>query len=145
LAARAAASAPTARAGRRRNPDPFMTALKQPITSSRAATVQKVVTPLGLEAWLVEDYAVPLVAFDFAFKCGSSQDPEDKSGVASMRSALLDEGAGPYDSDAFHRALDDRAVEISFHAAHDNFHGELKTLSRHVDEAFELLRVAVCE
>ncbi len=126
-----------------------MTALveKTPHSSakSRAETVQKVVTPLGLEAWLVEDYAVPLVAFDFAFKGGASQDPAGKGGVAHMLSALLDEGAGPYDSDGFHRALDDRAVELSFHAGHDNFQGELKTLSKHVDEAFDMMRVAVCE
>ena len=123
-----------------------MTALKvPPATVSRSAAVQKVTTPLGLEAWLVEDYAVPLVAFDFAFKAGASQDPAGKSGVAHLLSGLLDEGAGPYDSDAFHRALDDRAVEISFRPGQDNFNGELKTLSRHVDEAFELLRVAVCE
>ncbi|MDB5571364.1 MAG: peptidase domain protein [Hyphomicrobiales bacterium] len=126
-----------------------MTALQdtapQASPKSRAETVQRVVTPLGLEAWLVEDYAVPLVAFDFAFKGGASQDPAGKAGVAHMLSALLDEGAGPYDSDAFHRALDDRAVELSFHAGHDNFQGELKTLSKHVDEAFELMRVAVCE
>jgi hypothetical protein len=62
-----------------------------------------------------------------------------------MLSGLLDEGAGPYDSEAFHRALDDLAVEISFHADHDNVHGQMKTLSRNIDKAFDLLRVAVCE
>ncbi|HEY8579434.1 MAG TPA: pitrilysin family protein, partial [Beijerinckiaceae bacterium] len=122
-----------------------MTALTPTIAPSRAANVQKVRTPLGFEAWLVEDYAAPLVAFDFAFKAGAAQDPAGKSGVAHLLSGLLDEGAGPYDSDAFHRALDDRAVEISFRAGQDNFNGELKTLTRHVDEAFDLLRVAVCE
>ena len=41
--------------------------------------------------------------------------------------------------------MDDLAVEISFHADHDNFQGQLKTLSRNIDKAFELLRLAVCE
>ena len=44
----------------------------QPV--SRAATVQKVRSPGGIEAWLVEDYAVPLVAIDFSFKGGSSKE-----------------------------------------------------------------------
>ena len=122
-----------------------MTALKERPASSYAARVQKVVTPLGLEVWLVEDYTVPMLAFDFAFKAGANQDPAGKAGVAHMLSGLLDEGAGPYDSEAFHRALDDKAVEISFHESHDNFQGQLKTLSRHVDAAFELARLALCE
>ena len=115
------------------------------VAPSRAATVQKVKTPGGFEVWLVEDYAVPLVAFDFAFKSGAAQDPHGKPGVANMLAGLLDEGAGPYDAEAFHRAMDDLAVEISFHAEHDNFHGQMKTLSRNIDPAFELLRLAVCE
>jgi predicted Zn-dependent peptidase len=122
-----------------------MNAMTQTPAPSRAATVQKVKTPGGNEVWLVEDYAVPLVAFQFAFKAGAAQDPDGKAGVANMLSGLLDEGAGPYDSEAFHRALDDLAVEISFHADHDNVHGQMKTLSRNIDKAFDLLRVAVCE
>jgi zinc protease len=122
-----------------------MTAVVEKVALSRAATVQKLKTPGGIEVWLVEDYAVPLVAFDFAFKAGSAQDPADKAGVASMLAGLLDEGAGDYDADAFHRAMDDLAVEISFYADHDNFHGQLKTLSRNIDPAFELLRLAVCK
>ena len=122
-----------------------MTIVVEKGATSRAATVQKVKTPGGFEIWLVEDYAVPLVAFEFAFKAGAAQDPEGKPGVANMLGGLLDEGAGPYDAEAFHRAMDDLAVEISFHADHDNFHGQLKTLSRNIDKAFELLRLAVCE
>ena len=114
--------------------------------SSRAASVQKVVSPeAGVEAWLVEDYAVPLVAFDFAFRGGSAQETADKAGASSMLGALLDEGAGDLDSDAIHRALDDRAVEISFSADRDTFHGRMKTLTRHLDAAVDLLRLAVNE
>ena len=31
-----------------------------------------------------------------------------------MMASLLDEGAGDLDSESFHRALDDSAIEISF-------------------------------
>ena len=113
--------------------------------ASRSATVQKIRTPAGLECWLVEDYAVPLVAFDFAWRGGSVQDPAGKEGAASMLAGLLDEGAGPLDADAFHRALDDKAVEISFSADRDLFNGRMKTLTRHIDDAFEFLRLAVNE
>ncbi|HWG04682.1 MAG TPA: insulinase family protein, partial [Beijerinckiaceae bacterium] len=85
-----------------------MSAPMKIVSPSRAATVQKVVSKCGLEAWLVEDYAVPLVALDFAFRGGAVQDAPGKDGTATMLSALLDEGAGDLNSEAFHRALDDK-------------------------------------
>ncbi len=112
---------------------------------SRAAAVQKIVSKGGIEIWLVEDYAVPLVALEFAFKGGASQDPAGRPGVASLLAGLLDEGAGPYDSEAFHRVLDDYALEISFSADRDILSGRMQTLARHTDKAFELLRLCVNE
>ena len=122
-----------------------MTAVQQEQQTSRASRVQIVKTPLGIEAWLVEDYTVPMLAMDFAFTAGAAHDPAGKSGVANMMAGLLDEGAGDLDADAFHQALDETAVEISFHAGHDTFSGDLKTLTRNIDEAFELLRKAINE
>jgi zinc protease len=112
---------------------------------SQAARVQTLGIADGTRAWLVEDYAVPLVAFDFAFPGGSSQDPPDKEGAVAMFAALLDEGAGELDAEAFHRALDDKAIEISFSANRDFIHGRLKTLTRHLDAAFDLLGLALAQ
>jgi zinc protease len=111
--------------------------------TSHAARVQQIVSPRGICAWLVEDYAVPLVAMDFAFKGGSAQDPEDKQGLATLLSSMLDEGAGDLDDQAFHTALDDKAISLSFDSSQDNFTGHLKTLSRHVGTAFDLLHLAI--
>lgn len=121
-----------------------MKALAAVEVPSHAARVQTIEAG-GVKAWLVEDYAVPLVAFDFAFRGGSSQDPAGKEGAVAMLAALLDEGAGSLDSEAFHQALDDKAIEISFSAERDLLHGQVKTLTRHVGAAFELLRLAVTE
>ncbi|MBV9705282.1 MAG: insulinase family protein [Methylobacteriaceae bacterium] len=112
---------------------------------SRAARVQTVVSPGGIRAWLVEDYAVPLVALEFAVRGGASQDPVGKAGAATMLSGLLDEGAGPYDAEAFHLALEEKAIELSFSAERDYFAGRLRTLVRHAEAAFDLLRLAVTE
>lgn len=114
-----------------------------PEKKTRASTVQKVRAPCGVTAWLVEDYAVPLMAMDFAFRGGASQDPADKAGLAAMLGGLLDEGAGDLDSEAFHRALDEKAIEISFHAERDSLGGRMQTLARNIDRAFELLALAV--
>lgn len=122
-----------------------MTQHAQTIETSRASTVQTLRTPGGIDVWLVEDYAVPLVAAQFAFRGGASQDPENKPGVATMLAGLLDEGAGPYDSSEFHEALDDIAAHLHFSADRDYIGGHFQTLTRNLDPAFELLRLAVNE
>lgn len=119
-----------------------MTAVVTVKQRSRAETVQKVVSPGGVAAWLVEDYAVPLVAFDLAFQGGAAQDAAGRAGTAATLASLLDEGAGDLDAEAFQRALDDKAIEISFSADRDHVTGRVKTLSRHVDAAVDLLRLA---
>ena len=111
----------------------------------RAASVRKVVSPGGIEAWLVEDHTNPLVAVQFAFTGGSSQDPAEKPGVAYLMSGTLDEGAGPYDSTAFHEKVEDLAIDLHFDVDRDYFTGSLKTLTKNRDEAFELLRLSLVE
>jgi zinc protease len=115
------------------------------VVSASPAKVRQVVSPGGVEAWHVQSDLVPLVALAFTFEGGGAQDPAAKPGVAQMLSRLLDEGAGPYSSDAFQERLAARAIELSFNAGPDAVGGSLKTLVRHADEAFALLKLALCE
>src|SRR5208282_3054718 len=99
--------------------------------------------PGGVEAWLVHEPAVPLIAVDFAFVGGAIQDPPGKAGTASLVAALLDEGAGDLDSKAFHDRLERKAIELSFTAERDTIRGSLRTLTENRDEAFDDLRLAL--
>src|SRR5262249_46246185 len=47
------------------------------------------------------------------------------------------------DSQAFQRALDEKAVELSYHCDRDFLGGRMRTLVKNVDRAGELLRIAV--
>ncbi|MBV9348865.1 MAG: insulinase family protein, partial [Pseudolabrys sp.] len=53
------------------------------------------------------------------------------------------EGAGELDAKVFHERMESRAIELSFRVGRDYFHGSLKTLLEHRDEAFDLLRLAL--
>ena len=109
----------------------------------RAITIERVVSPGGIEAWLVPDPTIPVISLNFAFRGGAALDPPGKEGLADMVSGLLDEGAGPLDSEAFQRRLNDLAISLRFNAATDYFGGTLRTLSENTEAAFELLRLAV--
>ncbi len=111
--------------------------------SARAVEVERVVSPGGIEAWLVRDKTMPLVSIEFSFRGGAAYDPPGKAGLANMVAALLDEGAGELDSQAFQRRLEDRAIRLSFGVGMDTFRGSLKTLNRTRDEAVDLLRLAL--
>jgi len=105
-----------------------------------ATTIERVVSPGGIEAWLVREPAVPLIAVDFAFAGGAVQDP---AGTANLTASLLDDGAGDLDSKAFADRLERKAIELGFRADRDNVRGSLRTLSENRDEAFELLRLSL--
>jgi zinc protease len=115
------------------------------LAPASAMTIERVKSPGGIEAWVVRDAAVPLIAVDFTFGGGSDQDPKDKAGLASLAASLLDEGAGSLDSKAFQEKLERRAIELSFRASRDSLRGTLRTLKENRDEAFDALRLALNE
>ncbi|HEX9071640.1 MAG TPA: pitrilysin family protein, partial [Pseudolabrys sp.] len=108
-----------------------------------AMTIEKIVSPAGIEAWLVREKAIPLVTLNYAFHGGATQDETDKAGTAHLAADLLDEGAGGLDSKAFHERLENHAIELGFQVGRDYFHGSLRSLNEYRDEAFELLRLAL--
>ncbi len=107
--------------------------------------IERVISPGGIEAWLVNDPSIPVISFRFAFRGGASLDPVGKEGLAEMTSTLVDEGAGSLDSQAFQRRLQDLSITLHFSAGRDTFAGTLKTLSKNRDQAFDMLRLALTE
>ena len=112
-------------------------------SSHSAVNVDVVTSPRGLKFWLVPSHAVPVVSLEFAMRGGSAQDPPEKAGLGALMASVLDEGAGDLDSQAFHRALDEKAVEMSFHCDRDHWSGRMRTLTKNLDRAGELLRLAI--
>jgi len=113
---------------------------------AHAMRIQKVVSPSGIEAWLIEEHRVPLITMEFGFaSAGAKQDPQGKAGRAHFLSGMLDEGAGEMDAQAFQQRLEDLAIRLSFDAGRDNFTGRLQTLSANRSEAARLLSLALSE
>ena len=121
----------------------FAAALFGGAAPAHALDIQRVTSPGGIEAWLVEDHKVPVIAFNFSFAGGGATDPAGKEGLANLTATLLDEGAGDLDSQAYAKRLLDDAIMVSFQADTDDFYGNLLTLSEHRDAAFELMALAL--
>jgi zinc protease len=114
-------------------------------TLQSAARVEEVVSACGVRAYLMRESAIPFLSLSLHFRGGAAADPAGRQGLAFMAAGLLDEGAGPYDSQAFRAEVDNHALRLSFEADRDGVIGELRTLTANRAHAFELLRLALTE
>ena len=113
------------------------------LATAHAMKIQQVKSPNGVEAWLVEEHSVPIMAMDFAFKGGSAQDPAGKEGLAHFVTTILDEGAGDLTAERFHEMMEELAIKMRFDAGQDHFTGSFETLTVNRDAGLELLRLAL--
>jgi zinc protease len=112
---------------------------------STASRVRIVTGKSGVTAWLVEDYTVPLIAFEAAFIGGSVQEADADAGTITLMANLLEEGAGSLSSQQFQERLEARAIEMSFSAGRESVRASMRSLTRNLDEAFHLLAIAIKE
>ena len=104
-------------------PDRTKVPVPGPAPALRLPEIQKRALSNGLPVWIVELHKVPVVQVSLVVLAGGSADPSGKLGVASMTSAMLDEGAGSRE-----RPRDSRRRRLSRRdAEHD---GQLRFVGR---------------
>jgi zinc protease len=111
---------------------------------ARAATdPQRVVSPGGIEAWLIEDHKVPVLSLRWSFLGGWALDPAGKEGLVAFACTLMDEGAGDLDSQTFQKKLADANISFGVQADRDRLAGSLKVLTQSRDLGVELAALAL--
>lgn len=107
---------------------------------AEAARIQRVVSPGGIVAWLIESHTLPLIRITLAFKGGSSQDPPDKPGVANFAEWMMNEGAGDMNTAEFFRAKKLIGASEARQMTAERQIVSFSMLSEHRDASLELLR-----
>ena len=87
--------------------------------AAEAMTVKTVASPQGVDTWLSEEHALPMIAVSVSIPAGSAYDTSNKPGLASLMASLMDEGAGDLDSNAFKQALESKAIKLTAQADRD--------------------------
>jgi zinc protease len=113
--------------------------------AAQAITIKTVPGPVGVDTWLSEEHALPMIAVSISLPAGSAYDPAGKPGLAALTASLLDEGAGDLDSGAFKQAMESRAIKLSAQADRDYMVVSLTTLTENAPEAFKLLAMALAK
>ena len=109
-------------------------------SSADALEIRQRTSPKGIKLWFVKDTNLPIIQVRFLWRGGAAN---FEPGLIRFLSTMMDEGAGDLNSKAFQTRKEDYGIKLSFSADKDNFSGSLRTLSKHKDEAFSLLALAV--
>jgi zinc protease len=104
----------------------------------RLPKVQAFALPNGIQVYLVEQHALPIVSIDLNFDGGSIVEPKHKDGLANVCMAMLTEGTDKLDKLAYAEALADIASSINAYATDDTQGVALSTLTKHLDATFAL-------
>lgn len=105
--------------------------------------IREVTSPGGLTAWLVEDSTLPFVAIELNFSGGPLAEPADQRGATYLMTALLEEGAGDLDAEAFAIARDGLGARIGFSTFSDGVTVSARFLTESRAEGIDLLRTAL--
>jgi zinc protease len=104
------------------------------------AEIQKVTAKNGLTAWLIEDHNLPIASLAFGWRGGIEQDPEDKQGLSYLAAAMMTQGAGADDANAFQKKLNDNAIKLDIGAERDARKGSLRSLKETLETATQMLK-----
>ena len=110
-------------------------------TSSANPDIHHWTTDKGARAYFVAAPEIPIIDVRVVFNAGAARDGE-QAGIARLVSALLRDGAGDLDANAFNDRLADTGAVLSSGALRDMAWASLRTLSdpQYAEPALQLLR-----
>lgn len=120
-------------------------ALALPFSARAEIDITPVATPSGLTAWLVQDDSIPFIALDLVFLGGTVLDGPEQSGATALMTALMEEGAGDLDAQAFAVRTEELAARLSFSSGRDTVTVSARFLTEDTDDAIALLRLALTD
>ncbi|WP_370203237.1 M16 family metallopeptidase [Salipiger bermudensis] len=110
-----------------------------------ATNIPPVETPMGFNAWLVEEPSIPFTSLEIRFRGGTSLDAPGKRGATNLMVGLLEEGAGDLDARAFAEARDALAASFRYDSGPDSISVSARFLTENREEAVALLRQSLVD
>ncbi len=92
----------------------------------------------GVKVFLVEQHVLPIVSMDLNIEGGGLADAKGKDGMVGVCMSMLTEGTDKLDKIAYSEALADIASQVNAYAGDDSHGLTLSSLTKHLDETFDL-------
>lgn len=93
----------------------------------------------GVDLWVAEWHTLPIVQVQLLVPGGTSDDPEGKSGLASLTASLLDKGTESKSATELAEAFDALGASLGVGVGLDDTSVGFSTLARNLDPALALL------
>jgi Predicted Zn-dependent peptidases len=101
--------------------------------------IEKTKLSNGMNLWMVEQKELPIVSMNMVLSAGSASEPADRTGVANMTAALLDDGTKTRSAEVLANELRQIGVGgINSGSGYDSTNVSVQALSKHLDKALEL-------
>lgn len=102
--------------------------------------LQELKTSLGNAIWFVST-EIPVVSMNITFRhAGDKNSPSSLPGLTDLLAAVMDEGAGPYSSQDFKKALLEKNINLSISSNKDNFIITFRTVKENFKAALDLIQ-----
>lgn len=107
--------------------------------------ITPVTTESALSAWLVEERSIPFVALELIFAGGATIESDEQAGAVNLMTALLEEGAGDLDAQAYAARTEELAARISFSSGRDSVTVSARFLTEDAEAVIDHLRLALTD
>ena len=100
--------------------------------------IEKTKLSNGMDVWMVQQDELPIVSMNMVFRTGSANEPDDKTGVASIASQLLDDGTTTRSAADVANQLQSIGANLGSFSAWDSTTVSLQTLTKNLDKALDI-------
>jgi len=101
--------------------------------------IEKKTLSNGLPVWIVQQHKVPVVHVELVVRAGSSADPAQKFGLASLTADMLDEGAGSRSALEIADAIDFLGADLSTSSTSDASYVDLHVPAARLGDALPVM------
>lgn len=100
--------------------------------------IEKTKLSNGLEVWMVEQKELPIVSMNLVLKTGSSNEPDNRTGVSSMTTSLLDDGTKTRSAVDIANQLQSIGAFVNAGSGWDSTNVTMQTLTKNLDQALDI-------
>ena len=100
--------------------------------------IEKIKLSNGMDLWMVEHRELPIVSMNMVFRTGSSNEPDNKVGVADFTSNLLDDGTATRSAADIANQLQSIGANMGSNSGWDSTTVSIQTLTKNLDSAIDI-------
>ncbi len=109
-----------------------------PIPKFTLPPIEKTKLSNGLEVWMVQQNELPIVSMNLVLKTGTTNEPDDRTGVAGFTTSLIDDGTKTRSAVEIANQLQAIGANMNAGGGWDSTNVTLQTLTKNLDKALEI-------